>query len=120
MMAWIDFLFCAFMGWTGVHKFKERKVVLGALYFLSFGLCGVGWIVDTVRYLIVAIRRTAEISRARAKRLEKDAELPVISEPELLQLYPGEICHYEQNAACISAQSVNIDRAGGVSVPLVP
>ncbi len=117
-MAWLDFLFCAFMGWTGVHKFKEGNVVLGTLYFLTLGLCGVGWIVDTVRYLVIAVKRTEEINRARTKRLEESAELPVIEAPELLELKPSEICHYEQNAACISAQSANIERDGGRSASM--
>ena len=107
MMAWLDFVFCALFGWTGIHKFKERKVAVGTLYFLTVGLCGVGWITDTVRYLIIAVKRTMELGRAQAKRLAADEELAVIGEPELLERRYGEICYYEQNAARISSKAVS-------------
>lgn len=107
MMAWLDFIFCALFGWTGIHKFKERKVAIGTLYFLTVGLCGVGWIADTVGYLIKAIRRTMELNHAQSKRLGADEKPMAIEEPELLELRFGEICYYEQNAARISSESVS-------------
>lgn len=112
MMAWLDFAFCALLGWTGIHKFKERKVAIGTLYFLTVGLCGVGWIVDTVRYLIVAVKRTAEIIRAQSKRLSETEELSVTEEPELLKLRFGEVSYYEQNAARISSAAVSDNDPG--------
>lgn len=44
-----NFLITLFFGWSGAHKFKEGSCGLGILYLLTFGLFGVGWIVDTVR-----------------------------------------------------------------------
>ena len=120
MTAWLDFIVCALMGWTGIHKFKERKVAIGTLYFLTVGLCGAGWIVDTIRYLVIAVKRTVEIHRARSRRLEMEAELPVIDAPELLELNGSEICHYEQNAACISSTSVGKDCRGAITVRTGP
>lgn len=46
------FLVCLLGGWFGLHKFMERKVGLGILYVFTGGLCGIGWIVDTIIYLI--------------------------------------------------------------------
>ena len=40
----ITFLF----GWIGIHKFIEKKNVLGIVYFFTMGLFGIGWIVDII------------------------------------------------------------------------
>ncbi len=42
------FLLIALTGWFGVHKFIEKKYVLGVIYLLTFGLFGVGVIVDLI------------------------------------------------------------------------
>ncbi len=120
-MEWLDFVVCAFMGWTGIHKFKERKVVAGTLYFLTLGLCGIGWLADTARYLVAAVKRTAEIGRARSKRLSGRELPPPIEALELLELKRGEHCYYEQNAALISDVAVRIDKKGeNVAVDELP
>lgn len=41
-------MMCIFGGWLGVHKFYEGKVGLGILYLLTFGLFGIGWIIDII------------------------------------------------------------------------
>lgn len=46
------FLICLLGGWFGLHKFLEGKKGLGVLYLLTLGLCGIGWLVDTVKYLL--------------------------------------------------------------------
>lgn len=55
-MAWINFAICLFLGFLGVHKFKEKKIGMGILYLLTFGLFGLGWLWDCVKYLIIAIK----------------------------------------------------------------
>ena len=55
-MAWIDFAICLFFGYLGVHKFREHKTGMGILYLFTIGLCGIGWIYDSIRYLIAAIK----------------------------------------------------------------
>lgn len=42
------FLITLLLGWTGIHKFMEKKTGLGILYLCTFGLFGIGWIVDTI------------------------------------------------------------------------
>ena len=44
----VDFLITLFLGYLGVHKFKQGKVGLGFLYLFTFGLFGIGWIIDVV------------------------------------------------------------------------
>ncbi len=48
--ALIMLLVCVFAGVYGIHKFMERKIFLGILYLCTFGLLGIGWFIDVVRY----------------------------------------------------------------------
>lgn len=41
---WITLLF----GWSGIHKIMDKKYGTGILYFFTFGLFGIGWIVDII------------------------------------------------------------------------
>ena len=45
---WTSFLLCLFLGWLGIHKFYEGRVLLGIVYLLTGGLFGVGVIVDLI------------------------------------------------------------------------
>lgn len=48
---WVAFALCLFLGFLGAHKFYEGKVGMGILYVFTFGLLGIGWIVDTIALL---------------------------------------------------------------------
>jgi hypothetical protein len=41
-------LITLFLGWAGIHKFIEKKTVLGVVYFFTFGLFGIGWLIDVI------------------------------------------------------------------------
>lgn len=43
-----EFILCILFGWCGGHKFYAKKTGIGILYFLTFGLSGIGWVVDIV------------------------------------------------------------------------
>lgn len=58
----IDFLLCLFFGYIGVHKFYEKNVKMGILYLFTGGLCGFGWIIDTIRLLVVLLSKDNVIS----------------------------------------------------------
>ena len=45
---WVALLLCVFLGWFGVHKFYEGKILFGIVYLFTFGLFGIGWIVDII------------------------------------------------------------------------
>ena len=48
---WVAFFLCLFLGEIGAHKFYEGKTGMGVLYLFTFGLFGIGWIIDTIALL---------------------------------------------------------------------
>lgn len=62
----IDFILCLFLGWAGAHKFYNNKIGLGVLYLVTFGLLGVGWLVDSIVLLV----RVADGQTKPAKKIE--------------------------------------------------
>ena len=48
---WVAFLLCLFFGYFGAHKFYEGKAGTGLLYLFTFGLFGIGWIIDCINLL---------------------------------------------------------------------
>lgn len=48
---WVAFFLCLLFGTVGAHKFYEGKIGMGVLYFFTFGLFFVGWIMDCIALL---------------------------------------------------------------------
>ena len=42
------FLLITFLGFLGIHKFIEKKYVVGIIYLFTFGIFGIGVIVDLI------------------------------------------------------------------------
>ena len=53
----VGYLFWVF-GFTGAHRFYYGKPISGTIYFFTFGLFGLGWLVDA--FLIPAMDREAD------------------------------------------------------------
>lgn len=45
---WVALCLCIFLGYFGAHKFYEGKTGMGILYIFTFGLFGIGWIIDII------------------------------------------------------------------------
>ncbi len=43
---WVALLLCIFLGFLGAHKFYEEKILLGIVYLCTFGLFGIGLVID--------------------------------------------------------------------------
>ena len=50
--ALIKLIITVLVGYLGIHKFMEKKTALGWIYLFTFGLCGIGWIID----IIIAVK----------------------------------------------------------------
>lgn len=48
---WVALVLCFFLGYLGAHKFYEEKVGMGILYLFTFGLCGIGILIDFISLL---------------------------------------------------------------------
>lgn len=44
----IELILCIFLGWSGAHKFYIGKIRAGFLYLFTFGLFGIGWLIDAI------------------------------------------------------------------------
>lgn len=51
-----DFLITLCFGWAGVHRFRQKKYGLGALYLCTLGLFGIGWGIDSVIAFVRMVR----------------------------------------------------------------
>lgn len=45
----VDTLLCAFLGGIGVHCFYEGKIGKGIAYIFTFGLFGIGMLIDLIK-----------------------------------------------------------------------
>ena len=45
----VELCLCLFLGWLGAHKFYAGKIGMGLLYLFTFGLLGIGWLVDSIK-----------------------------------------------------------------------
>ena len=59
------FIACLFGGWFGLHKFMEKKTGLGVLYLFTGGLFGIGWLVDSITYLVKLLNKSKPAAVAK-------------------------------------------------------
>ena len=52
----IALLLCVFFGYFGVHRFYAGRYLMGALYLVTLGLFGIGWLVDILLVLLGRMR----------------------------------------------------------------
>ncbi|MFN9620568.1 MAG: TM2 domain-containing protein [Synechococcaceae cyanobacterium] len=80
---------CCLLGMFGLHRFYNRRPASGLLWLVSFGLCGVGQLIDLLQ-LPQLVRRANEqtlLEEAYASSDLADVDpMPVPLERQLLQL----------------------------------
>lgn len=57
-------------GFTGAHRFYYGRPISGTVYFLTFGLLGIGWLVDL--FLIPSFQRQAETDMLQSDQQQID------------------------------------------------
>ena len=45
----MNFVITLLFGWSGLHKFMQRKYGAGFLYLFTFGVFGIGWVIDIIK-----------------------------------------------------------------------
>ena len=50
---------CFFLGEFGIHKFMKGRVGMGILYLFTFGLFGIGWLIDVIKGVVDVLKETA-------------------------------------------------------------
>ena len=50
----VALILCIFVGYFGIHYFYVGKPVMGLVYLFTFGLFGIGWIIDIFRIALGA------------------------------------------------------------------
>lgn len=48
---WVSFFLCLFLGFLGIHKFYEGRVLLGIVYLCTGGIFGIGVVIDLIALL---------------------------------------------------------------------
>lgn len=43
---------CIFLGWMGAHRYYEGKFITALIYTFSFGILGIGWVIDIIRLIL--------------------------------------------------------------------
>lgn len=120
--ALIDLVLCVLLGWIGAHKLKQGKTGMFILYLFSFGLFGIGWLLDSVVFLVAFLKgepvasSVCSPSRSRGpKNLLPSDPLPIILGDTVVMLTNGERCHYSEIVTYMKKKNVVVGYESGSS-----
>lgn len=65
-------LLCIFLGYFGAHKFYEKKTGIGILYLFTFGIFGIGWIVDIILLIQKPEKYNVDNSKEFRKKISEE------------------------------------------------
>lgn len=103
-----NFFVTLFLGFFGIHKFMAGKAGLGVLYLFTFGLFGIGWLVDVIKAGMQWYENKCVPVLGPIKAL------PVISARGLV-LKDGEFCCFQSPAQNLKVKNVVTGHRGGGS-----
>lgn len=112
-MPWFDFAVCLMLGYFGVHKFMNGDKKMGLIYLCTFGLFGIGWMIDCVIFFMNAMKGKRSLGAlSKYKQLDDNEPLPVV-QPSGVLLTAGEVCHYCEPATHVKIKNVVVGYTGG-------
>lgn len=89
----IEFFLCLFFGYFGVHKFYEKNIRKGILYFFTVGLFTFGWLYDCIVLFVLAFLKSEESLKAREEAV-KEKEI-IKQEQQLVKQQERKITYNE-------------------------
>lgn len=116
----LELVLCIALGWAGGHKFYNKKIGMGILYLLTYGLFGIGWLIDTIILIVNLIKekKTLEIPSPASSS-------PTVSAPTVIDTTPSEVPmvadrksktykvtamqHYMSNIMKLASENFNYD-----------
>jgi TM2 domain-containing membrane protein YozV len=57
------FTLIGFLGFAGIQRFVIDEIFMGILYFITGGFCGIGTIIDAIRYKELAFEYNRKMAR---------------------------------------------------------
>lgn len=104
-----NILLVVFLGPLGVHRFVNGEVGMGILYLCTFGLFGIGWIIDIFR----AVAGEDFTSGTHGSSMMSSADRAAIRRGEVLNIQgtalnmaSDEFCCYVDNGSTIEEQEI--------------
>lgn len=61
-------IMCIFGGWFGLHQYYVGNIGKGLLYTFTFGLCMIGWFLDTIKILLGSFRDNVGVPLRATKK----------------------------------------------------
>lgn len=52
-----------FFGFAGIHRFVIDDIVMGLLYFCTLGFCGIGTLIDVIRYKKLSLEYNSKVAQ---------------------------------------------------------
>lgn len=102
----INCLVTIFLGYFGIHKFMEKKTGLGFLYLFTFGLFGIGWMVDSIISIYKFIESVTTKTKSEISNIDNDIVESNYDFPDLLDNYVLKY-KYEKNIAGVEYRNLD-------------
>lgn len=61
----IKMIMCIMFGYFGVHRFMEGKIFTGIIFLCTYGLFGIGYVIDLIRIIGEFVREYKRINREK-------------------------------------------------------
>lgn len=102
-----DFLITLCLGWTGIHRFKKKKYLTGAIWLCTLGLCGVGWTIDTVIAFMKMLNGNQTKTENTNKNSVSTSSFKIFTDAQIKEMPKADILHLAADLGYFMSTSVN-------------